>query len=491
MENKKFKMPTSITTLLVLLILVSIFTYIIPAGEYLYKNGTPISGSYKTVDSNPQGIWEIIAAPIEGFKSAIDIILFVLVLGGCLGVLFETKSIDAGLAAIIKKFNGREKFIIPLIMFLCSMGGSIYGMSEETISFYPIITPILLAAGYDVVTSVMVIFLGCGVGVAGAILNPFSVGIASGLAGISLADGIIVRLIAYLFYVIFAIVMTMRYAEKVKNDPSKSIVYDIRDKCEAPFKKISMDGDIEFTFRRKLVVGIFIGMFIIMIIGIIPWSSKFSISFFEDFDHKLKSIPYFGSLIGNTIPLGNWYFKEMSMLFFIGSIIIGFVYGMKEAHIVKSFMSGCKDILGVAITLAVAKSVSIIMQDGLIIGTILNFGENIIRTLDKTFFPAIIYLVYIPLSFVIPSSSGLATATIPIFAPVGEFVGVGKEFIVLAFSAGAESMNFISPTQAVLVGALALTNIPYQRWLKHVLPFFFGIIFITVVILTVSNILLE
>lgn len=487
MKQKKFKMPSSITILLILTTLIAILTFIIPAGQYEYINNTPQAGTYKAVEANPQGLWNILSAPITGFKQAIEVILFVLVLGGCLGVIFETKAIDAGLSGITKKFKGKEKLMLPIIMIICSIGGTTYGMAEETIAFYPIIMPILIAAGYDVVTGIMVIFLGAGVGIAGGLTNPFSVGIASNLAGISLADGILIRFILYIAYLTFAILFVMRYAEKVRKNPEKSIVYDIKEKVEKPFKKGDLEEVPEFTIRRKIAISIFGIMFLIMILGIIPWSAKFNIQIFENLHNYIKSIPFVGDIIGDVLPIGDWHFKEMTILFFIGSIIIGKVYGMNEGEIVRLFILGCKDILGVAITLAVAKGISVVMIDGLIIDTVLNFGETILSGISGTIFPAITYLIYIGLSFLIPSSSGLATATIPILAPLGEFIGVSKEYIVMACQAGAETMNFISPTQVVLIGALTLANVPYERWLKHILPFFLGIISITIIILTISS----
>lgn len=487
MSMKTFQMPSSVTTLLLLIVVMAILTFIIPAGQYTYENGIPLAGTYEFVKQNPQGLWNILQAPIKGFKEAIEIILFVLVLGGCLGVLFETKAIEAGLLGVAKKFEGREKLMLPLIMILCSIGGTTYGMAEETIAFYPLLLPILIAAGYDVVTGVMVVFLGAGVGIAGGLINPFSIGIASSLAHISLSDGIFVRFILYICYLTFAIIFVMRYAEKVRKDPSKSIVYDIKEKAEQPFRKNTQG--VELTLKRKIILSIFSAMFIIMIIGIIPWDSKFGIHIFKDFHNYLKSIPFFGQVVGDILPFGEWYFQEMTILFFIGALLMGKMYGMKEGEIVRFFISGCKDIFGVAVSIAVAKGISIIMQDGHIIGTILNAGERLLDGVNGVLFPAISYCLFIGLSFLIPSSSGLATATIPIFAPLGEFIGVQREYIAMALQAGAETMNLISPTQVVLIGALSLTNIPYNRWLKHILPFFIGIVLITISVLTLSNIL--
>ncbi|MDO5714077.1 MAG: YfcC family protein, partial [Tissierellia bacterium] len=318
-KRKKFALPSSITTLLIITAVIAILTYFIPSGEYQYLNDQPVAGSYATVPSNPQGLWNILAAPIEGFKEAIEIILFVLVLGGTLGVLFDTKAIDAGLGKVVTSLKGKEKIMLPVILIICSIGGTTYGMAEETIAFYPIIMPILLAAGYDVITGIMVIFLGAGIGVAGGLINPFSVGIASNLAGISIADGLFVRFILYMAYLIFGLIFVMRYAGKVKEDPSKSIVYDIKNEVEAPFNKISQDDSVVFTKKRKAVLSIFGIMFFIMIVSIIPWNDKFNITIFQNFNEWIHALPVIGPIIGNVPALGDWYFKEMTILFFIGA----------------------------------------------------------------------------------------------------------------------------------------------------------------------------
>ncbi len=490
MKKKTFKMPTSFTTLLILTAVVALLTFIIPAGQYEYVDAAPVSGTYHTVEANPQGLWDILHAPVEGFRQAIDIALFVLVLGGCLGVLFETKAIDAALSKVVVRLKGREKIMIPILMTICAIGGTTYGMAEETIAFYPIILPILLAAGYDVVTGVMVVFLGAGAGILGGIINPFSVGIGSNLAGISLGDGIVSRVILFAAALAFSIFFVMRYAEKVRRDPTKSIVYDLRQITDAPFQKDVSEHAPEFDGRRKAVITVFGVMFLIMILAIIPWSSKFNIQIFQNIHNFLMDVPVLGAVIGHSLPLGDWYFTEMTMLFFAGAIVIGKLYRYNEKKIVDLFVAGAKDILSVALILGVAKGLSVVMKDGLIIDTVLHAGEQLLSHLKAEVFPAIAYLLYIPLSLLIPSSSGLQTATIPILAPLSDFIGIGREFVVMACQAGSETMNFISPTQAVLIGALALTNIPYGRWVKHIMPYFVGIIILTSTILTLGSIFL-
>lgn len=486
-EKKSFKMPTAYTTLLIITCLIAVLTYVIPAGEYQYANGIPVEGTYKVVESNPQGIWNIATAPIKGFAGAIEIVLFVLVIGGCLGVIFKTEAIDAGLAKIAEKLNGKEKLMIPILMTVCAAGGASYGMAEETIAFYPIIVPVLLAAGYDVVVAVMTIILGAGTGIIGAIVNPFSTGIASSLAGVSLADGIGFRFLLLISVLIFAIIFVMRYAEKVRKNPEKSIVYDIKSEVEAPFKRENKDdGPPELTKERARILMVFGGAFLIMILALIPWQDKFGISLFNNIHDIIKSIPVLGALIGNVPPFGEWSFTDMTVLFFITSIIIGKMYKLKEDEIVSLFISGTKDLLGVALILGVAKGISVVMNDGLIIGTILHFGEGILAGLNSAVFAVVTYIMYIPMSFFVPSSSGLATATMPILAPLADFAGVARELVVIAFQSGAETMNLLSPTHAVLMGALGLTGIPYTRWVKHIIPFVVGVFLITSMVLVLG-----
>ena len=223
-----------------------------------------------------------------------------------------------------------------------------------------------------------------------------------------------------------------------------------------------------------------------MIIAIIPWADKFGIYIFEQIHNAICNIPLFGSLIAHMAPLGGWGMKELTVIFLLDALIIGKMSHMGEKEMISLFTSGCQNILGVAITLGCAKGLSVIMSNGLIMDTILHFGEVVMSGVSRIVFPGIAYIVYIFLSFFIPSSSGLATATIPIIGSLGEFMGVGKEFAVMVCAAGSETMNFISPTQAVLMGALAIAGVPFPRWVKAILPFFFITIAIVLVVVTAA-----
>ena len=489
LKKKKFEMPSSICILIILTIVLAILTHLIPAGEYTRVDNVPIAGTYTQVNSNPQGIWDVLSAPMQGFRGAIDIILFVFVLSGCLGIIGKSRSLDAGLMYVINRLNGREKLMIPIVMFIASIGGTTFGFSEETIPFYPILIPMFIAMGYDAVTACMVLFLGSGAGIVGALINPFSVGIGSDIAGISLADGMLVRVVIYIATVTAAILFTMHYAEKVRRDPSKSVVYDIHEEIESHIHKLGTDDIPEFTRQRKGILTVFAASFIVMILAIIPWSDKFNIYVFDNIHETPlpNSITRTASLeICNLWRLGN---ERTHSDFLLAAIIIGKMSHMKEKEMISLFVGGCQNILGVAITLGCAKGLSVIMADGLIMDTILHFGEILMSGVSRVVFPALSYIVYIFLSFFIPSSSGLATATIPIIGSLGEFLGVGKEFAVMVCAAGSETMNLISPTQAVLMGALAIAGVPFPRWVKAVLPFFFIVIAIVSIVVTIAVLL--
>lgn len=486
-EKKKFRMPTAFTILFALIFIAAILTYIVPAGVYDYADKLPIAGTYHLVEANPQGLWDVFQAPVKGFKAALDVALFILILGGFLGIVFDTKAIDSALGSILKKLNGREKLLIPILMIFFAIGGTTYGMAEETIAFYPLIIPIVLASGYDLVTVIMIIFLGSGVGVLGGLVDPFAVGIASELAGISIGEGIEFRLIALVLGVSWAIFYTMRYAAKVKADPTKSITYDMNQKLVEKFDNFDSGEVVEMTKKRKVVLTLFALTFIIMIISIIPWEWKFNITFFADIHRTLIDIPVFKFIFGSMLPLGDWFFVEMSVLFLISAIVIGVFYRMPETKIVNLFMAGAKDLISVALVLGVARGISIVLNDGMIIGTILHFGEMALTNCSQVVFAIGSYILFIPLTFLIPSTSGLATASMPIIAPLADFAGVGREVVVMAFQAGAESMNFVSPTQCVLIGALAITGIPYSRWVKAIAPFMVGVVIIVCSVLTLAT----
>ncbi len=506
MSKKKRSSMSAYTILFIIIIVVAAFTWIVPPGQYTDVDGVMVYE--QMAESNPQGIYNILSAPIAGFFDAIDIALFVIVIGGFIGIVMASGAMEAGIAAILKKNKGKEHTLIPILMVLFAIGGTTYGMAEETIAFYPLIIPIFLAAGYDVVTAVMVIMLGAGVGVLGSTVNPFAIGVASEAAGIGLGEGLALRFVLWIVVVIAAIYLTMKYAKKVKEDPTKSIVADMR---EDNLKHFIGDADKEevpeMTGRRKCVLALFGLSFVIMILGVIPWAYKFDILFFDNLYNALAKIKILG-FEPNTAPaywdhydalktqsaaLGDWWFGQMTVLFFIMSIVIGKVAKFSEGEIVEHFIAGAKDLLGVALIVGMSRGIKVVMEAGYMSDTILFYGSESLKSLGKVVFVNLTYLFYIPLSFLVPSTSGLAGASIPIMGPMGQLIfggsTAGSSLVITAFSAASGVVNLITPTSGVVMGGLAIARVPYGTWFKHVFKFLIALAVITMVILTIGAVM--
>ncbi|MEH7108831.1 YfcC family protein [Bacillus sp. JJ1764] len=494
---KKMKMPTAYTLLFLIIIVIAALTWIVPGGQYdtkvdkVSQQEIPVAGTYHQLSAakqTPQGIWEVVNAPINGFFDAKDIALFVLVIGGFLGVVMKTGAIDAGITRVIRKLKGREQWLIPILMTLFAIGGTTYGMAEETIAFYPILIPVLIAAGYDALTAVSIIALGAGIGCLGSTVNPFATGIASGFAGISIGDGMGLRLVILIVTLIVTIMFVMRYAKKVKDDPSKSLIANMKEENEQHFLTQKTE-DLEFTGRRKAVLSVFGLTFVIMILGVVPWAAKFNITIFEDLVTALGKIPFIGKLLGGMIPLGDWWFGELTMLFLVSSIIIAFIYRMGEENFTSTFINGARDLLGVAIIIGISRGITVVMNAGGMTATVLHWGEGALSNMGSVLFTDLSFLFYMPLSFLVPSTSGLATLSMPIMAPLADFAHVGRDIVITAYQSASGVINLLTPTSAVIMGALAIARIPYSTYLKHVWKLVVMLSVIVMVILSIATIM--
>ncbi len=491
---KKFKMPSAFTILFLIIFLVAILTWFVPAGEYQYVDETastlePIPGTYQQTESNPQGLWEALSAPIKGFFDASDIILFLLVIGGYLGLVTDTGAIGAGIGAIVNRFKGRETLMIPILMSVFALGGTVFGMWEETIAFYIIILPVFIAAGFDSITGFAVIALGAGIGCLGSTVNPFATGIASGFAGISIGEGIALRVIILLTGLVIAIWYVMSYAKKVKADPSKSLVYRLKEDNEKHFLAESGEEVGPLTGKQKAILWVFGLSFLVMVLGVIPWADKFGITIFEDFNNMLTGIPLFGTLLGNITPLGSWWFGDITVWFLISSFICWIIWRWEEMKFVALFLDGAKDLLGVALIIGITRGISVVMNDGGLTATLLNLGEESLQALGPVAFADLSTVFFAGLSFLVPSTSGLAALSMPIMAPIADFAGVTRDIVITAFQVGSGLVNFITPTSGVLMGALALARVPYGTYLKWVWKFVAIIAIVCVVVLSIAVII--
>ncbi len=474
------KFPTAHTVLLIIAALVAGITWFLPSGQYdrlVYDSTTNefrisgeleksmpatqeslddigikiplenftegdiwkpigIPGTYHKTTSKPQGIVDFFQAPLKGIEESIDIILFVLILGGAIGVVHSTGAFDAGVISLSSVLKGREFLLIIIITSLIAAGGTTFGLAEETIAFYPILVPVFLAAGYDAMVAIACIYIGSSIGTMASTVNPFSVIIASDSAGINWITGIQGRVMMLFLGLSLCLWYILRYARKVKKDPSTSLIYEQKEELEERFLQKKGTESKPLTGRQKFILIVFALCFVVMIYGV-------------------------SSL--------EWWFLEMTTVFFCGSILMGFIAKTGEKAFVKSFINGAKDLLSVALIIGVARGITILMEQGQISDTLLYQSSLAVDGMPKGLFVGMLYLVYTGLSLFISSSSGMAVLTMPIFAPLADVVGIGRELIVNAYIYGQGLFAFINPTGLILA-SLTVVNVGFNKWLKFIMP---------------------
>lgn len=440
-------MPSANTILICLILVVALLTWILPAGAYRYgTDGAPVTGTYAPVERNGQSIWEVMLAPLDGFYEAIEIAVFILMVGGFLGVMGKTGAIDGGISAMVGALGDRGVILIPLLMVAFSLGGTTFGMAEETMAFYPLLIPVMVAAGYDTLTAVSVILLGAGAGVIGSTVNPFATGIAAGFAGVNMGENLGLRLVMLILGLGVSVGFVMVYGQRVRSDPARSLVSAQRQENLRHFAvRQDMAG---LTGRQKTALGLFALTFLIMVYGVIPFR-----------DMGITWLPTLG-----------WWFPELSALFWVAAVITGMICRVGEKDIVDGFVTGASELLGVAFIIGISRGITVIMNRGHITDTILHWGEQALSGAGGVGFVLLSFGVFLVLSFLIPSSSGLATLSMPIMAPLAEMTGVSRALVVTAYQSASGIVNLITPTSAVVMGALAIGRVSYGVWMKYVWP---------------------
>jgi uncharacterized ion transporter superfamily protein YfcC len=479
---KKVKsVPSPITILMAIIVLAAIATWLIPAGKYntIAKAGgesftlsTPkgdtslafnqhtldslqikiplekfasgaifkpvsIPDSYQKVEAKKQGFIEVLQAPLRGIVDTIETILFVLVIGGFIQIFNASGSMTKGLTALSITMKGREKWLIIILTFLFSFGGSSYGMAEEGLVFYPIIVPIFLAAGFDLIVPVAVIFAGTQLGTLSSITNPFSTITASNAAGINWTNGIIERSIMFVLSTAITVWYIIRYANKVKKDPTQSLVYKIDGNVTSPFTALSnADVHEKLDNKTKISLALFFGSFLFMIYGVV---------------------------------FKGWYFIEMTAVFLAASILLAIILQLKEKDFIYNFINGAKDLLSVAFIIGVARGVTIILNEGKISDSILYYSAKMVGGFPPVLFILILLALYMVFTLFISSSSGMAVLTMPIIGALAILVNVPGKEVVNAYLFGMGIMGFITPTGLILP-SLALVNVSFKAWMKFIFP---------------------
>ena len=467
-KKSGFSFPTAFTILFVLILVVAALTWVIPAGEFdrvlneELGEETPVPGTYHEVESNPQRLLlSVVMAPIsgmydpaEGTARAIDVALFVLIIGGFLAIVTKTGAIDAGIGRTMTALKGKEIWMIPILMALFAAGGTSYGMAEESLAFYALIIPVMIAAGYDALTAVAIIMLGAGIGTLGSTVNPFATVIASDAAQIEFTQGIGLRVAILVLGWLACVVYVMRYAARVKADPSRSLVADLRQDNEKHFLKGRTGTEVvELTGTRSIILLIFGITFGVMIWG---------------------------------VSSAGWWMGEMSALFLGAAILVGLIARMNEKELTGTFVDGARDLLGVALIIGVARGLVVVMDQGKITDTLLFWASGALADLNTVVFANVLFWIEVLLSFFVPSSSGLAVLSMPIMAPLAEFAGTGRDIAVTAYQSANGLVNLINQTFAVVMGGLAIGRVGYERWLKFMWPLLVILAILIMVVLSIG-----
>lgn len=476
MEKKERKMLSSFTILILVILALAVLSWIVSAAA-------PDSGV------KAAGFSTIIKSVVDGFSSASasgsDLIAFIFCIGGFLGIVKATGALDAGIATLVRKLNGKEEILIAAVMFVFSIGGTTYGMCEETVPFYIMMASTMVAAGMDTLVGAITVALGAGVGVLGSTINPFctmaavsaldSVGVAVD-TGKMIALGVVLWLTSYAVALFFV----LKYAKQVKAEKGSTFLSLQEQKVMEEEYSKGVQLDAKLTGKQKLVLWIFGLSFVIMICGFVPWED-YGITIFSGWSEVI---------MGEGIPMGYWYFDEGATLFFIMAIVIGFIAGMKEKEYVETFIAGAADLISVAFIIAVARGATVLMSTTGLGEWLVYVIVNILKGVPGFVFAPLAYLLYLPLSFLVPSTSGLAGLSMPIMGPVTVQLGFSVEVMILIFSAANGLINLFAPTAGALMGGLQTAKIEYPTYMKFALKPVIAIGIVNIIVVTIAMMIL-
>ena len=485
MTKKKTKSRISAFTIILLIIVaLGIISLLLPEAQF---NGEAIVDGSGVVAAT---LADVLMAPILGFEDAVDVSIFILILGGLLAIVTKTGALETGIKVLVKKLKGKELLLIPILMFIFSIGGTTYGMLEETVGFYALLAFTMVAAGMDTIVASATVLLGAGSGVLGSTINPFATGaaIAALPEGVEVNQGIIIFLGIVLWLVSYAISVyfVMTYAAKVKKNKGSTFLslQEQKEMEKTYVNKAPKNEDVKLTGRQKTTLILFFLTFLIMIVGFIPW---------VDFGVISASVADAGThwssvLTGNCF--GYWWFYDAAVLFFIMAIVIGIINRMKEKEIVDTFVSGAADILSVVLIIAVARGASVLMQTTHLDNFIIVNAANFLEGFPEVLFTPLNFLLHVFLSILVPSSSGLASLSTPIMGGLSNALQYSNEITVMTMVSANGLVNLITPTCGAIMGGLALAKVEYGTWVKWAGKVVFSIGLAAIIILTVASIVL-
>ena len=481
-DKKKFVL-TSFTIIIIITVLLGIITHFLPKAQFVGE--TLVDGSGVVAAS----LKDVVLAPVKGFEDAADVSIFILVLGGLLAVVAKTGTLEMGVKVLVKKLKGRELILIPILMFIFSIAGTTYGFLEESVPFYALLAFTMVAAGMDTIVASAVVLLGAGSGVLGSTINPFATGAAiaaSEAAGVAVNKGpiMILGVVLWLASLVISCIFVMKYAKKVIKDKGSTFLsLQEQEDMKKHYAKEEKKEQVKMSGKQIATTILFALTFIVMIAGFIPWVDLGVIS-----EEVAEAGTHWSAfLTGNCF--GYWWFEDAAAWFFIMAIIIGIVNGFKEKDFVKTFLEGTADILSVILIIAVARGITVLMKATYLDNYILINAANALKGTSAIIFAPLAYLLHVGLSFLIPSSSGLAGVSTPIMAPLTKMIGYSPEVTVMIIVAANGLVNLITPTCGAIMGGLALAKVEYPTWVKWSLKVVIIIGLVTMAILTLAMLL--
>ena len=461
--KKKFKMPNTYVILFGVICFIAVLSWFVPGGAYeLNANGDAISGTYHIVESNPQGLWDVFMAPITGMlgsgaiSGAIAISLTILLFGSFLEMMEETGAVKTALKRITMKNRNNMHLLIAILVCLMSFLGTLEGAYEEGIVYFLMFVPVILALGLDTVVAIMIVVLGTQAGCLASTVNPFATGIASGIAGISAGDGMGMRVLMLVVFTGLVIFIINRYADKVKAHPEKSVQF-FRRKLDLIEFPVSADENLELSGRQKGVLAIFVLTFAIMVVGCVPWTSiNPDWTFFEQFVSWIGVTPVLREVLGSDItPFGSWYFPEIAMLVMVMTLLAGIVMRYKADKIIDTLIKGAAGLVSTAFVVPLARGIQVVMDGGQITPTILHMCESTLSALPPVAFVIVALICYFLIACLIPSSTGLAAATMGIMAALSQFAGVDVAIQAEGFKASSAAASLSKPSFKFATGSSA------------------------------------
>ena len=470
-KQRKKVMLTSFSIILIIIFILGIISHLLPEATFVNEeivNGSGVVGAKLS---------DILMSPFLGFEDAVDVAIFVMILGGLLKVVDKTKAFETGIEVLVKKLKGKELVLIPILMFIFSIAGTTYGMLEETVGFYALLSATMVMAGMDTLVASATILLGAGVGVLGSTVNPFAVGaaVSSLPEGIHVNQGLIIGIGAILWILAYliAVYFVMKYARKVKEDKGSTFL-SLREQ-KAMEKKYLKEEDetkeVKLTGKQKATLWLFASAFVVMIIGFIPWSS---------FGVTMPSIT--GILTG--APLGDWYFYDSALWFLLIAIVIAIVNNFGEKGFVDVFVDGADDMIGVILIVAIARGASVLMSTTYLDNYIIYNAADLLKGMPAILYAPLNYLLHIVLSILVPSSSGIAALSTPIMAPLTQTLGFSVETNIMILVAANGLVNLITPTCGAIMGGLELAKVEYTTWFKWVFKIVLCLALMSIIVLT-------